>query len=381
MAARYRNATLSLKKIVIDCRELQGGMTGIGRFLHNFLISLGSLDRENKYFLLFNKKTELNIRCDNITSHIIPESSTFLWDQWILPRYLRAIKADVFFSTYYKAPLLASCPTIITIHDVYFFTLPIHRKQNGFLLNLYYRFAGRVFCRKATEILTVSEHSKQEIMRAYGVPSEKIKIVYNGVDLDRFQRLPTEEVKNRIQSKFPKIHGNYILYVGNSKPHKNISFLVKGYDSLPEDFKKTTQIVLAGVGENFCRETTDGTDRLVLIPFVDEADLPLIYNAATVFATASLDEGFCLPVVEAMACGTPVLVSNRGAIPEIVSQGGYFFNPDNEADFVCKLTSLLRDPLMREASSTKGINEARRFSIQSYSEKIYRILMHAVNAM
>lgn len=371
-----------MKKIVIDCRELQGKMTGIGRFLHNFLISVHGLDRKNDYTLLFNQSTDLVIAGENIIRHVLPESSTFLWDQLVLPRYLKVSKADLFFSPYYKSPLLASCPSAITIHDVHFFTLPVYRKQNGVFLNAYYRLAGRLFCRKARTILTVSDHSKQDIIRVYGASPEKILVVYNGVDLDRFRRLEVEEVQQRIKDRFPKIGGNYILYVGNSKPHKNIPFLIEGYASLPDDVRQSTQLVLAGVGENTIHDKNDAIseNRLVILPAVEDHDLPYLYNAAMVFVTASLYEGFCLPVAEAMACGTPVVVSDRGAIPEIVSESGCLFNPDRLEDLVVKLTSVLKSPSMRQSMSQKGLRDVRRFSIETFAEKVHHILMKTVQA-
>lgn len=369
-----------MKKIVIDCRELQGGMTGIGRFLHNFLVSLDKLDRENLYILLFNKPTNLDIPGENMIRHVLPEASTFLWDQIVLPRYLKDFKADLFFSPYYKLPLLSPCPSVITIHDVHFFNLPLYRDENGFFLNTYYRLAGRLFCRKANVILTVSEHSKQDIIRVYGAPSEKIQVVYNGVDLDRFRRLDAAEVQQRIKNHFPQITGSYILYVGNAKPHKNIPFLIQGYASLPDDVRKSTQLVLVGVGDKKIFEQNNAIreNQLVILPSVDDHDLPFLYNAADVFVTASLYEGFCLPVAEAMACGTPVMASERGAIPEIASGSGCLFNPNIMYDFVVKLTAVLRSPSMRESMSQKGLMDVRHFSIETFAKKVHRTLMRTL---
>lgn len=371
-----------MKKIVIDCRELQGGMTGIGRFLHNFLVSLDTLDQENRYVLLLNKPTDLKVPGKNMIRHVLPESSTLLWDQIVLPRYLKDSKADLFFSPYYKLPLLSPCPSVITIHDIHFFNLPLYRDENGFFLNTYYQLAGKLFCRKANVILTVSEHSKQDIIRVYGVPSEKIQVVYNGVDLDRFRKLDAAEVQQRIKNHFPQVTGSYILYVGNAKPHKNIPFLIQGYASLPDDVRKSTQLVLVGVGNKkiFEKNNAIPESQLVILPAVDDHDLPFLYNAATIFVTASLYEGFCLPVAEAMACGTPVVASERGAIPEIASKGkgGCLFNPDNRDDFVVKLTSVLKNQAIRESMSQKGLVDVRHFSIETFAKKVHRTLMRTL---
>lgn len=352
-------------------------MTGIGRFLHNFLVSLDTLDQENRYVLLLNKPTDLKIPGKNMIRHVLPESSTLLWDQIVLPRYLKDSSAALFFSPYYKLPLLSPCPSVITIHDVHFFNLPLYQDENGVFLNTYYRLTGRLFCRKANVILTVSEHSRQDIIRVYGVPSEKIQVVCNGVDLDRFRRLDAAGVQSRIKNRFPQITGSYILYVGNAKPHKNIPFLIQGYASLPDDIRKHTQLVLVGVGDKkiFEKNNAIRENQLVILPSVDDHDLPFLYNAATVFVTASLYEGFCLPVAEAMACGTPVVASDRGAIPEINSESGVLFNPQSMEDFVVKMTSVLQNHAMRESMSQKGMKAVRRFSIEIFAKKVHHILM------
>jgi hypothetical protein len=111
-----------MQKIAIDCRELQGRMTGIGRFLSNFLEYAARFDKENEYLLLFNKNTALPVKADNILHRVIPETSNFFWDQVQLPLALNQERADLLFSPYYKCPALLSFPSIITIHDVHFFT-------------------------------------------------------------------------------------------------------------------------------------------------------------------------------------------------------------------------------------------------------------------
>ena len=338
-----------MKKVVIDCRELQGGMTGIGRFLHNFLVSLETLDQENRYVLLLNKPADLKILGKNMIRHVLPESSTLLWDQIILPRYLRDSRADIFFSPYYKLPVFAPCPSIITIHDVHFFTLPIYQQKNGFFRNAYYRIMGKLYCRKARLILTVSETSKRDIIAVYGVPAEKIHVVYNGVELERFRVLAPIDVAERMKRRFPQIKGNFILYVGNSKPHKNIPFLVMGYELLPIELRRSTQLVLVGVDKCLSPDGSFSEDRMVILPSVTDDDLPFLYNAATVFVTASLSEGFCLPMAEAMACGTPIVVSNRGAIPEIAGDAGWYFDADNIGDYVTQLSSVLESTSLRKS--------------------------------
>lgn len=351
-------------------------MTGIGRFLYNYLRTVRDVDPVNRYLLLFNTPVQTNLIGDNIRGHVIPETSTPLWDQFKLPRFLKSVGADLFISPYYKLPLFAPCPCINTVHDVHFFTLPLYRKRNGFFLNSYYRLAGRLFCRKASIVMTVSESSKRDIVEAYGVRPEKISVVFNGVDPERFQPMPEADIAEAMKKRFPRLAGDFLLYVGNAKPHKNIDFLLRGYALLPPEVRARTRLVLAGVGDDpLGTEQTDSSPgRVVILPAVSDADLPLLYNAATLFVTASLYEGFCLPVAEAMACGTPVLASDRGALPEIVGEAGYLFNPSVPDDFTKKLKSLLSDKALRDGISAKGLSRVSRFSNPNFSQKIHSII-------
>ncbi|HPL64341.1 MAG TPA: glycosyltransferase family 1 protein [Syntrophales bacterium] len=368
-----------MAKIVIDGRELQGGMTGIGRFLHNFLKSLNKLDRETEYILLLNRAANLEFAGGSIRYHVIPESSVTVWDQVSLPGYLNTIGADLFFSPYYKLPVLAPCPAINTIHDVHFFTLPVYRRRNGFVLNAYYRLAGRLFCKKAKTVLTVSENTKKDILRVFHTPPEKIRVVYNGVDLNRFRTLPPLDVAARRKILFPKIKGRFILYVGNSKPHKNIPFLLNGYLSLPEEAKKNIQLVLAGADEEQLRcNGIVHNDRIITLPNVPDEELPVLYNAADVFVTPSLYEGFCLPVAEAMACGTPVFASNGGAIPEVLGEAGCLFDPSRLNDFIDKIILIIADDELRQSMSMKGLSRVRQFSIELFAKRIASVIDQSI---
>lgn len=360
-------------RIAVDGRELQGKMTGIGRFLLNFLEYVAEYDRENMYILLFSARpTHVEVFADNIRYEIIPEQSTLVWDQIQLPRCLKKKKADLFFSPYYKLPFLAPCPTVITIHDVHFFTLPIYRKQNGPLLNAYYRIVGKLYCRKAASILTVSQRSRWDIIGVYEVPPEKVHVVYNGVNRKRYCPMDPIWALEEIKRYFPQIMGHFILYVGNSKPHKNVNSLMKVYKYLPKALQRNYQLVLVGV------EDTVGDiaaalglgDRVVILSRVEEHLLPVTYNAASLFISASLYEGFGLPALEAMACGTPVVVSDRGALPEVVGDAGLLFDPENISQMVEMIQMVLEDESLRREMSLRGLRRASQFSAERIARKI-----------
>ncbi len=365
-----------MRKIAVDARELQGGMTGIGRFLGNFLETAAAIDDGKKYILLFDRPTPVPVSAANIEQAIIPGKAAWIWDQFRLPRFLRTEGIDLFFSPYYKLPVFSAVPAVITVHDVHFFTLPVFRKQNGFLLNAYYKIAGTIFCRKAASILTVSETSKKDIAEVYGVPGEKIHVAYNGVNHDRFHPLDQTAASREIKRLFPRIRDHYILYVGNSKPHKNLPFLLDAYRSLPPSFRTRHQLLLVGVEESLgvLARNLGLSGEVIMLPNLDENVLPLLYNGAALFVTASLYEGFCLPALEAMASGVPVLVSDRGALPEIVGDAGLLFNPEVPAELTAGIKRIVEDTSLRKDLVIRGLDRARSFSNERFSRKILAVM-------
>ncbi len=290
---------------------------------------------------------------------ISPESLTLLWDQRILLRRIRETGVNVFFSPYGKAPITCPVPTVVTIHDLGF--MPSERGTPSSWARSLVR---RKMVQRAARIVTVSDFSKKEIVAEWGLSADKIRVIYNGVS-DRFVPDPSSEKKDP-----------YILYVGNFLPHKNVACLVEAYAQLPESRRMSVRLVLAGK-ESVHRTTLMSkvkelglAERVRFAGSVADEDLPALYQGSELFVFPSLYEGFGLPPLEAMACGTPVISSNAASLPEVVGDAGLLVDPTRPEDLTRAIECLLSDDAARRLQSEKGLRQAAKFSSETAAKAL-----------
>jgi glycosyltransferase involved in cell wall biosynthesis len=233
---------------------------------------------------------------------------------------------------------------------------------------------------KAAKIIVPSLNTKKDVMRILHVPEEKIVVVYNGVEHEKFKQLDCEHAKEYLKSKYG-ISGGFILsVVGTFIPRKNVLRLLSSYHKLPNDVKSKYQLIIIGkkqgslydqVLETIHRLKLD--DRVILTGYVPEEDLPLFYNAASLFVFLSLYEGFGLPPSEAMACGTPVIVSKISSLPEIVGDAGLTVDPYNVDEITRILLLVLKNDLLKRDLKKKGLRQAKLYSWKSSADKYIHI--------
>jgi len=359
---------LSGKKIGIDARELiKGRFTGIARFLLNFL-RYAPKTRSHWEFVIFgNQNTFFQTDFPNMKKIIIPERSTIFWDQMALPRCLKNEKIDVFFSPYYKTPIFSPCPTVITIHDI----IPFIKSGNP-LLKSWSVFMAK----KAKKIITVSSHSKKDIMDFFKIRKQKIEVIYEcaGKTFGIRRKDEVEKAKTKYGIK-----GKYIFYVGNFKTHKNVDGLLRAYARIAAEFQNEFSFVIGGGDmKNLPRikklSQKLGIRQKTIFPgFIDENDLPSIYTGAEIFAFPSFYEGFGLPPLEAMACGTPVIASNRTSLPEILGDAAVLINPEDPDKIARAMEKLFTDGKLTETLRDKGLEKTKEFSQSKMGEKILSI--------
>jgi len=267
-------------------------------------------------------------------------------------------------------------PYIITVHDLirYFdlkgFVTFIHRPnlRDRFYLNLDYKGI-----KKATRIIAVSQTTKNDLIRYLGIPDERISVVYEGIDHRLFLPVP-----HRIYDT------PYILFVGSEHPQKNLTGLVKAFNQLKGEprFKelKLVKVGKAGGQEaDFRGQTMEVVSALGLVgeviftDFVSEADLPAYYSGAEVFVLPSLYEGFGFPVLEAMACGCPVVTSNTSSLPEVVGEAGIMVNPDDTDSLAEAMRQVLTDSKLRKEMVRKGLEQANKFSWEKVARETLEV--------
>lgn len=290
------------------------------------------------------------------------------WEQTGLPVLAEQVGADVLHAPFYTMPVRANRPTVVTVHDLTVFTDPdlLPPVKSTFL-----RSAIRTAVRRATRIVVPSKATRHELVELLSADAEQIDVAYHGVDHDLFHR-PDPRDRDRMSSRLG-LHGkHYIAFLGPFEPRKNVPNLIRGWAKAVADREDPPALVLAG-----SRGYDDAVDaavsevpahlRLVRPGFLRYVDLPAYLGGAVVVAFPSHGEGFGLPVLEAMACGAPVLTTHRTSLPEVGGEAVGYTEPD--ADSIARaLSELLDQPERRQALAEAGYQRSQEFTWQISAE-------------
>lgn len=347
---------------------------GVSNYTEQLIFHLARLDRHNRYTIFTTRGLDQRSlplpENFQLRPSLLPTINPRIrvpWEQFLAPALLRLYGADVYHGVLNVMPLAASIPSIVTIHDLSPFLFPqTFRRVN----RTYLRWAVRVACRNAAHLLAVSEFTKTEIVRWLHVPPERITVTYNGVDA-RFAPAAPEVVEAfRRRAGLPE---RFILFVGTLEPRKNLPTLLDAYARIARD---TDAPLIIGGGKGwlydsiFARaEQLQLGDRVRFAGFIDDQDLPLWYAAARVFILPSLYEGFGIPLLESMACGTPVVTTTSSSLPEVVGDAGLTVAPTDVEAMAEALLRLLNDNTLHEELRERGLVQARRFSWTSMAER------------
>ncbi len=350
-------------KILVDCREIQKRTTGIARILLMFFEGIKDFSTNFDFILLGDRHTDFEREeLKWYKKVILKNKNTLYFDQILILQIINEYKIDLFFSPYYKFPVFSKIPLITSIFDVMYLVLDEYKNFKSFYIKNFVKLTYN----RVRKVITSSYCSKNDLLKILNLPEGKIEVVYLAVN-NKFQPQSAQRI-NEIKQKYG-INKKYILYVGNSKPHKNLNRLIDAYNLLPEDIKREHQLVLAGVGQLQTPELSNSE----VISFVSEEDLPALYSGAELFVFPSLYEGFGLPPLEAMACGCPVVSSNTSSMPEILGDACLYFNPYDVKDISNKIELALRDKGIKFRD--KGVARAKMFSVEKMTEKLIEIFI------
>jgi glycosyltransferase involved in cell wall biosynthesis len=362
-------------KIGIDAREFVAGrITGIGRFLWHFLQQATTSKNQHEYVLFCNQKTHIPHDLPRLKKVIITENIRQVWDQILLPLNIAREKIDVFLTPYFKAPLFLSSKMVLIINDLIPLFFP---EEHRLFKRLYFRFMSAATARRATRIMTISEHSRGDIARFLRLPADKIMVIHLGVE-ERFKSSYIKKEEIRRKYSLPQ---KFILYVGNLSPHKNVRGLIKSYASLPVSLRDNYPLVLGALrSDKYFSEINKVIREMELIQnvfftdYIEHKDLPSVYRISSVFAFPSFYEGFGLPPLEAMACGCPVVSSNTSSMPEVLGDAALFFNPYHIEEMSQAIRLMLEDENLRKGFSQKGLERAKLFTIEKMTSGMLDIL-------
>lgn len=286
-----------------------------------------------------------------------------LWEQFVLPRRVRG--DEVLWSPANSGPL-GMRRQVVTIHDL---SVLEHPEWFSATFALWYRMMLPALARRVRHVLTVSEYSRASIMRLLGLEADRVTAVPNGVNTAMFKPTNVTSVRRKYG-----LAARYVLFVGSIDPRKNLSRLLEAWQRIPASME--AELVIAGGRTRVFRDVElpgEGV-RVRLLGHVPDADLPGLYSGAEVFVMPSLFEGFGLTVLEAMACGTPVISSTAGALPEVADGAALLFDPRSADAIGNALIQLMQDDCLREDLRRKGLIRAWEFTWERSARRVRAVL-------
>ncbi|MBN2383120.1 glycosyltransferase [bacterium] len=363
------------KRIGIDVRKIND--FGIGTHIQNIVKNLSMVDTEHE-FILFHHLSEINhLELQNEKFfHIVDRSPKYsLREHLSLPIKMKQYDLDLYHSPHYVLPIIHNCPMIVTIHDVIHLLFPQYLPSR--MAHTYAKMMMFLSTKSAVKVISVSQSSKRDIVRYLNIAPEKIEVIYNAVS-DIFKPMDDPELKDQLSQKFG-VTGDYLLYVGNLMPHKNLKRLIYAFYRLRRKLKIDIKLVIVGEGIPHYRELRilandlGLKDKVIFLGFIAKKWLPILYNKAKVFVFPSQYEGFGLPPLEAMACGTPVVTSNTSSLPEVVSDAGLLIDPYNVEELIEAMELCITDEHLRQKLVTKGLERVKHFSWERTAQRTLQI--------
>lgn len=370
-------------RIGIDAR-MYSSEFGIGVYIAQLLEYLFKIDHRNEYFLFFNTERSEIFHPPRHGIKVVPVNVPHysLSEQLLFPRILWPHHLDIMHFTHFNAPMLYRRRSVVTIHDLTIKFFP-GKKVTSPLARLGYHLTLRSIVKRSKKIISVSEHTKQDLLHLYNLDSEKIRVIHLGVN-PRFHVISDEHLR----SEFRKTNGlelPYLLYTGNWRDHKNLVNLIGAFAILKRKFHLPHILVITGkddpwypeVKREVTKEHLEGQVRFTgIIPF---EDLPLLYNCADLYVFPSLYEGFGLPALESFACGIPVCAAKTSSLPEVCGDAAVYFNPRDPKDIAEIVASVLSDESKKEELRQKGFERIQLFSWEKTARMTLEVYKEAMS--
>jgi len=361
---------------------------GIHSYIAELLRRLPSAQADLRYTAFASRVAATHIGEMPVRSTWLPTErpwARIVWEQFFQPFVVMQERLDLLHGMAFVSPLSSRCPTVVTIHDLSFTLFPeFFRGANA----VYLRWFTRIACQRAARIIAVSEHTRADVIRLYGVPADKVEAIPHGVDA-RFYPRPASEVAG-----FRRTHSlpeHFILFVGTLEPRKNLVKLIEAFSNLKSQLSERAGgrlsnlklMLVGGKGWYYDQifaaiERFNLQDGVTWAGYVPSDDLPLWYNAADAFAFPSRYEGFGMPLLEAMACGTPVVSSNASSLSEVAGNAALTVLPDDVNALADALHRALSDSALRQDLRAKGLARASTFTWEETARRTARAYRHAL---
>ncbi len=346
--------------------------TGIENYIFYLIDNLAKIDDKNEYVIFCKDKNGIPVRvlskknfrlCTTVLP-IYKRNVRIFREHLLFPIHIFRERIDVYHGLSFVLPVLSNCPSVLSFVDLLAMTCP--RDDMSYLTSMYLKLLLPITSRKAMRIISISDYTKNEGIEKLGLCEEKMVVTYLGVD-ESFRKITDTELLRKVRLEYG-LPEKLILFVGALKPRRNVFRLVNAYALLKKRKPISHRLVITGVGGPSSKQILTTVAKLglekevVFLDYVPKEVLPVIYNLADLFVYPSLYDGFGLPSLEAMACGTPVIASNVSSLPEVVGDAGLQIDPYNVEEMSEAMWRVLSDDGLRAEMCKKGMERAKSFT-------------------
>jgi len=372
-------------RIAVNTRLfLKGRLEGVGWFAHETLSRMVQNHPEHHFIFFFDRPFHQDfVFAPNVTPVVLKPQARhpalyYLWTEWAIPYALKKYKADIYFSPEGLGSLRSRVPTCITIHDLAYKHYPQFMDK---LHKWHYAHYLPRFAQKAKHIVAVSEYTKSDIVSQYGIAPEKIDVVYNAAHA-QYKPLSYTE-KEAVREQYTEGE-EFFLFTGALHPRKNVIHLLKAYVKFKRRQRSRIKLVIVGrMAWQFkeiveARELMPFREDVVWTGYLEVAELARITASAYAMVYPSLFEGFGIPIVEAMACHVPVIVSNTSSMPEVGGDAALLVDPDNVDDIADKMMLIYKDEMLRNRLIAAAKIQKDRFSWERSARQLWQSLMKCI---
>lgn len=357
-------------KIAVDGLIIDKKKAGIGQYGYNLIEELKN-NKDYEFTFILQEFLEHNYNNSIKRKNYVCSKERIIDEQLILPSKYNSF--DLIHFLDYSSPLIPmNVPFIVTIHDLAYYKYPDTFSKGSLLLK---KILSPISIKRAAQIITVSDNTKCDILEYFDVPSEKINVIYPAVK--NFKRESDMEKIRSLKEKYG-IKGKYILGVGTIEPRKNLIRLVRAFKNISYDFNDFSLVLIGKKGwltEPIFKEFNDEKikDKIIFTDYVPQKDMSFLYSAADIFVYPSIYEGFGLPPLEAMSCGTPVIVSDNSSLQEVVGSAGVYVNALSTESIENGIRKLLNDENLKLELIEKGYEQSKKFNWENTYKEVLKV--------
>lgn len=369
-------------RIAVNTRLLlKGKLEGIGWFTYQTLERIVRKHPEHEFIFFFDRAYDASfIFAPNVKAVVAPPQARhpvlfYLWFEWSIPFLLKMYKADLFLSPDGFMSLRTKVPTCLVIHDLAFEHYPDHFVTSH---RWYWRHYSPLFARKAKQIYTVSNFSKYDISSRYGIDPAKIDVAYNGAH-EEYKPLSIRE-REEVKKQFAE-GCEYFVFAGALHPRKNIVNLLKAFVAFKKRFRSNMKLVIAGRLAWKYEEVTEMKENMPFkedvkwVGYMNVDELSKVIGAAYVLVYPSLFEGFGIPILEALQCNVPAIVSNTSSMPEVAGDAALLVDPNDVQDIANKMEQIYKDENLRAKLITAASEQVKKFNWDKAADQLWDSMM------